>query len=97
VIDEYRSRVLDFQFVTLGDLHTRIQQEPGLLEFLESVGVYETLYYLGESIFGFDQSKLPAAREIWSFLVQTPEAIQYHGISRQQLQSPQTFVRFEVE
>jgi len=97
VIDEYRTRVLDFQFLSLKDLHTRMQGESGLLAFLESVGAYESLYYLGEAIYGFDQSKLPAAQEIWTFLVQTPEASQYHGVSRQQLESPQTFVRFNIQ
>ena len=92
VIDEYRSRTLDFQFSTIADLFDRISGSPGLLRYFDSVEIYATLYYLAEGIYGLDSTKLPAARAIWAFLSTSAAAGSYAEVSSQQLRNPQTYL-----
>lgn len=94
-IQEYRSRELDFRFSTLLDFHRRIESNPGIREYLVSVGIYESLYYLAEGIYGFDRTRKPSADGVWRFLAAWQDGNQFGAISAEQLRSPRTYLRFD--
>lgn len=92
IIEEYRVLVPDFQFSSIADFMGRIEQHKGFQNYLDSVGIYESMYYLAEAIFGQDQSKLPIARELWAFLATRQDSGVYSGVSQSQLRSPRTYL-----
>ena len=92
VISEVRNRILDFEFTTMANLHRVIQNEPGLLEYLSMVQVYESLYFLAEALFGFDRTRVHISRAIWNHLLSVPQAQEFHRISAEQIRDPRTFV-----
>jgi len=92
IIEEIRIRVLDFEFTTLQNLHRVLQNEPGLLEYLDNVQVYESMYFLAEALFGFDRTRVQISRDIWNHLLDIPQAQDFHRISQEQIRNPRTFV-----
>lgn len=92
VISEIRTRILDFEFTTLANLHRIIQNEPGLVEYLSLVQAYESIYFLAETLYGFDRTRVQISRNLWNHLLSLPQAQEFHRISTEQLSNPRTFV-----
>jgi tetratricopeptide (TPR) repeat protein len=66
VIEEIIRHQYDFTFSALEPMINETQRNNQLLDYIEEVEYYKTIFYLGSSLYG--SGSLPAARELWTFL-----------------------------
>lgn len=86
LIEDTIRRRFDFTFTDLASLLAAVKGRSDLDAFLEEVEFDRTLYYLGAALFATGKP-LPA-HQIWTFLAARPEAGEWQGRARSQLQSP---------
>ncbi|MCL2180829.1 MAG: hypothetical protein FWB83_06840 [Treponema sp.] len=88
IIEEVRRHQFDYAFTDLASLAQQINRNPLLLEFVEEVEYYKTIYYLGASL--MRNSHTSIARSLWVFLASQPQAGEWRGRAASQLRNPRT-------
>jgi tetratricopeptide (TPR) repeat protein len=86
LVSEAIRKRYNFEFTTLDNLMVEISRRKDLHKFIEDVAYYETLYYLGASLYatGYEGS----ARGIWSFVSKQKDGGRWASRSANQLKSP---------
>jgi hypothetical protein len=67
-ISTYRDRYFDYEFESVVEFHSRLGRQPLISGYLEDVGLYRTLYYLGLAI-DLYQPRSGVAREVMQTLL----------------------------
>jgi tetratricopeptide (TPR) repeat protein len=66
IIEEIIRHQYDYTFSALEPMINETQRNNQLLDYIEEVEYYKTIFYLGSSLYG--SGSLSAARELWTFL-----------------------------
>ena len=86
LIEEVMLQEFDFIFSTLDTLMGSIQRRPDLINYLDDIEYFRTLYFLGASFFA--TGRINTARQIWTFVSGRQEAGVWRNHAQSQLQSP---------
>jgi tetratricopeptide (TPR) repeat protein len=86
LIEEMLLNQYDFSFTTLHDLLASLSRRRDLIEYMDDVDYYKTMYYFGAALFSAGKTAL--AQKLWSFLTTRPESGEWSGRARNQLRRP---------
>jgi tetratricopeptide (TPR) repeat protein len=86
LIEEVQRSRYDFTFESLEALLDALERRDDLLAFIEKTEYYRCTYFLGSALYGI--YRVPAARELWTFLSRRDRIGSWQGRALAQLQRP---------
>ena len=86
IIEEMLLSQYDFSFSTLDNLLNSLSRRYDLLEYIDDVSYYKTMYYFGAALYSFGKS-VPAL-QLWTFLSRRSDIGEWAGRARNQLSRP---------
>ncbi|MDR2535572.1 MAG: hypothetical protein LBD29_06020 [Treponema sp.] len=95
LIEEVLRNQYDFTFTTLDNLINEVMKRPILVNFIQEVEYYKTLYYFAAALYNDGNTKQVPARQLWTFLSRHPEIGEWSGKAKNQLRTP--FVEQVIE
>jgi len=88
LIEELMRGQFDFQFTNLDDLIVQARRRSILVNYIQEVEYYKTLYYFAAAIYSDGNTKQIPARQLWTLLSNQPDAGEWANRARLQLRSP---------
>jgi len=86
IIEELRRNQFDFTFTTFDVLLQEINKNRLLLNYIDEIEYFKTIYYFGASL--YRNGKAAIARTVWSILASAPQAGEWHNRAVSQLRNP---------
>lgn len=86
LIEEMLLSRYDFSFSNLNALFEVLGRRRDLLEYIDDVEYYKTVYYFGAALYSF--GKTAPAQQLWTFLSQQNDIGEWSGRARNQLRRP---------
>lgn len=86
IIDEIIRSQYDFTFTSMNNLIQEVLKRPVLVDYIETVEYYKTIYYLAAALYG--DGKEEQAQFFWTFLSGRPDAGEWNSRAKNQLKKP---------